>query len=295
MHTLRRNVEVNKKRVAIAIPASIISDTPHLRERTAKIGLIARAAAIFRVDQIVVFNDSTREKQKLELDLIVTLLSYMEMPQYLRKHMFKLDPKLQFVGILPPLRTPHHPVSGKARDLEPGEYREGLVLSATKEGMLVDIGVEKQALLREKQYDVGRRLTVQVVKAKDGIEVQSVNRRDVPDYWGYEVTVARQSLSEAVKEIRADLTIGTSKKGNEFAKISAKLWKSWKQAKSILVVFGSPAKGLFEIAVNEGIDIERLLDYIVNTVPTQGTETVRTEEAVFASLAVLNVELGFNA
>jgi len=45
---------MDKKKLAIAIPASVISDTPHLREKTAKIGLIGRAAAIFRVDEVVV-------------------------------------------------------------------------------------------------------------------------------------------------------------------------------------------------------------------------------------------------
>jgi hypothetical protein len=33
------------------------------------------------------------------------------------------------------------------------------------------------------------------------------------------------------------------------------------------------------------------VDFVVNTVPTQGTETVRTEEALIASLAVFNVIL----
>ena len=62
---------------------------------------------------------------------------------------------------------------------------------------------------------------------------------------------------------------------------------------SILVVFGSPTRGLFEIAADEDVCLEELLDFVVNTVPDQGSETVRTEEAVLASLAVLNVWFGF--
>ena len=49
---------MDKKKLAIAIPASTISDTPHLREKTSKIGLIGRAAAIFRVDEIIVYLDN---------------------------------------------------------------------------------------------------------------------------------------------------------------------------------------------------------------------------------------------
>jgi len=41
---------MSRKKLAIAIPTSVISDTPHLREKTSKIGLIGRAAAVFRVD-----------------------------------------------------------------------------------------------------------------------------------------------------------------------------------------------------------------------------------------------------
>ena len=134
---------MDKKKLAIAIPASVISDTPHLREKTSKIGLIGRAAAIFRVDEIIVYPDNPKANQSRDLDFIALLLSYLETPQYLRKRLFKLEPSLQFAGILPPLRTPHHPVSSKTRDLKTGEYREGLVLSQAKEGLLVDIGVDE--------------------------------------------------------------------------------------------------------------------------------------------------------
>ena len=109
---------MDKKKLSIAIPASIISDTPHLREKTAKIGLIGRAAAIFRVDEIIVYPDNPRVDQRRDLDFIAFLLNYLETPQYLRKGLFKIEPDLQFAGILPPLRTPHHPLSGKTKRFE---------------------------------------------------------------------------------------------------------------------------------------------------------------------------------
>jgi predicted SPOUT superfamily RNA methylase MTH1 len=34
------------------------------------------------------------------------------------------------------------------------------------------------------------------------------------------------------------------------------------------------------------------MDFVVNTVPNQGTATVRMEEALLASLAILNVHFG---
>src|SRR4030067_1507644 len=139
---------MDKKKLTIAVPASVISDTPHLREKTGKIGLIGRAAAIFRVDEIVVCRDNPKTAQDTDLDLIATLLRYLETPQYLRKRLFRIEPRLQFAGVLPPLRTPHHPVSGKIGGLRAGEYREGVVLSETREGLLGGGGIEQAAVVR---------------------------------------------------------------------------------------------------------------------------------------------------
>jgi predicted SPOUT superfamily RNA methylase MTH1 len=174
-----------------------------------------------------------------------------------------------------------------------GDYREGVVLSSVKEGLLVDVGVEQPALLREKDHAVGERLTLQVVKTAGRVEVQAANRVDVPEYWGYQGKVERDSLKCAVEEVGADLAVGTSRKGAEIGQVAGKMASRWKSASSILVVFGSPARGLYDIAADEGWRLEELLDFVVNTVPGQGTETVRTEESVLATLAVLNVEFGF--
>ena len=89
---------MDKTKIAIAIPASTISDTPHLREKTAKIGLIGRAAAIFRVDEIIVYPDNPRANQERDLDFIALLLNYLETPQYLRKALFKIESQLAVCG-----------------------------------------------------------------------------------------------------------------------------------------------------------------------------------------------------
>jgi predicted SPOUT superfamily RNA methylase MTH1 len=283
---------MNKKKLAIAIPASVISDTPHLREKTSKIGLIGRAAAIFRVDEIIVYPDNIKVNQGREIDLIATLLAYMETPQYLRKRLFKLEPRLQFAGILPPLRTPHHPLNKKAQNLKMGEHREGIIVSKTEESALVDIGVEHLALMRGKQFAVGKRLTLKIAKLGEQIEVQTANRDEITSYWGYAVS-AERSFSKLVKNGKFDLTVATSKFGTRFADVAEKIGERWKKANSILVSFGAPTRGLFEIARDEGVNLNDIVDFVVNTLPEQGTETVRTEEAVFASLSILNVWFGF--
>lgn len=65
------------KELSIAIPASVVSDTPHLREKTSKIGMIGRAAAIFKVNAIIIYPDDPRANQKKDMELIDRLLTYI--------------------------------------------------------------------------------------------------------------------------------------------------------------------------------------------------------------------------
>ncbi len=283
---------MDKKKISIAIPASTISDTPHLREKTAKIGLIGRAAAIFRVDEIIVYPDIPKIDQQRDMDFIALLLGYLETPQYLRKRLFKLEPDLEFVGILPPLRTPHHPLSGKTKHMQVGEYREGVVLSEIKEGLVVDIGVQQPALLRQKMVAVGDRLTLQVINIGKQIEVQAANREDIPVYWGYRVRVEKRSFGKIVAEGDFELRIATARIGDNFMGVVGKICEKWQGSGRVLVAFGAPSRGLHEIAEEEGAKLEAIVDFVVNMIPEQGTATVRTEEALLASLAILNVQFG---
>jgi predicted SPOUT superfamily RNA methylase MTH1 len=266
----------------------VVSDTPHLREKTSKVGLIGRAAAIFRVDEIVIFRDDFKNNQQRDMDLISILLTYMETPQYLRKRLFKLEPELQYAGILPPLRTPHHPLNSRMKDLRVGEFREGVSLSRTKEGALVDIGVEQPALILNEQLPVGKRVTVQISQVKDRIVAKHADRQQIPEYWGYRVTAEGQSLLKILESGNFDLTVATSKFGKHFVDVREEMSERMQKATKVLVVFGSPTRGLYDIAKNENWRLDELADFVVNTVPLQGTETVRTEEAIVASLAILN-------
>jgi predicted SPOUT superfamily RNA methylase MTH1 len=212
----------------------------------------------------------------------------LETPQYLRKSLFKIEPRLQYAGILPPLRTPHHPESGRTRDLKAGVYREGVVLSEVKDGLLVDIGAEQPAILRESQYVVGERLTLQIVNVGERIEVQAANRNEIEMYWGFSVRAETKSFKQLLAAGGFDLTIATARLGIYVNKISDKIYAKWSPAQNILVAFGAPLRGLHEIAKGEGTKLESIVDFVVNTIPGQGTATVRTEEAFLASLAIFN-------
>jgi hypothetical protein len=282
---------VQERKVAIALPASVVSDIPHLREKTSKVGLIGRAAAIFRIDQIIVYPDNPKADQTREMNLVATLLSYMETPQYLRKRLFRLEPELRYAGILPPLRTAHHPLNRMMKRLNVDEYREGVTLSKNREGTFVDVGVERPAIIQDEQLPVGKRVTVKIRRIATQIEAQTVNRNEIPDFWGFSVTKEDHPLSKILKNRDFELIIATSKYGIPFSDVASEISDRWMRAKAVLLVFGAPNMGLQEIIGCDGLDLKDLADFIVNTIPSQGTETVRTEEAIVASLAVLNTPL----
>jgi predicted SPOUT superfamily RNA methylase MTH1 len=273
--------------LAIAIPASLVFDIPHLREKTQRIGMVGRAAAIFGVDEIIVYPDSPNRDQSVETRLISVILSYMETPQYLRRRLFRLMPELEYAGILPPLRTPHHPLRNRVRDLVEGEYREGVVISQTKKGASVDVGVERPALVRGATLPINTRTTVQLSRKRRVLEGRLADRPEIRSYWGYRVTSSDITLGQLLQKRSFDLVVATSKRGSPLHQVACKLSDRWRTSQRILVAFGAPTRGLYDIIKRENLKLSDLADFAVNIFPRQKVETVRTEEAVYVSLGAL--------
>jgi predicted SPOUT superfamily RNA methylase MTH1 len=134
---------------------------------------------------------------------------------------------------------------------------------------------------------VGQRVTVKIVAVDKRVEVEQASRDEIPEYWGYSVTPEKQSFGKMVNSRCFDLTVATSKLGQPFNDVADGLAEKWKKTNKILVAFGAPAHGLHAIVEYEGLNLDKVVDFVVNTIHKQGTETVRTEEALIASLAVL--------
>jgi predicted SPOUT superfamily RNA methylase MTH1 len=60
---------------------------------------------------------------------------------------------------------------------------------------------------------------------------------------------------------------------------------SREEIRGVTLVFGNPKEGVFEIMKRMGINMEV---EAWNTIPNQGVRTVRLEEAILATLAILN-------
>jgi predicted SPOUT superfamily RNA methylase MTH1 len=212
----------------------------------------------------------------------------METPQHLRKHLVRIDPDLRFVGILPPLRTPNHPVSGNEKDLKTDEIREGVVIDSDAGTSHVDIGVGHLAEVPMKLAR-GSRCSVRIRATAPKIVAESVEENRIDIYWGFRVTLKNLPLGRLIQESnQPDLVIATSRLGEEVETMFDQLRTAIMGAPRVLLAFGSPKRGLHEILDQEGLRLDTVARFTVNFVPNQGTQTVRTEEAVHSTLAVLN-------
>jgi predicted SPOUT superfamily RNA methylase MTH1 len=107
-------------------------------------------------------------------------------------------------------------------------------------------------------------------------------------YWGYSVSFFR-SIGELLGSHRSNEIILTSINGRQIAEnhLLDSLKNKIGSVEDLLVVFGSPKKGLGKIIRSEGGDDSKY-PFIINMFPDQGTDTIRVEEAILGSLAILN-------
>jgi predicted SPOUT superfamily RNA methylase MTH1 len=258
-------------KIQIAVPSSLTVESADQKIKTYKVGQVARAAAIFRIDRVLIYRDSTFDDSKF----ISTVLRYMETPQYIRKLLFPRTEELKYIGVVPPLKTPHHV---KVEDI----VREGIVTDVGTEGAWVEIGLDCPALMRNIKVRTGQRVTVKVF-SRNPLEVE-LFRKPLKS-WGYSV-----EMVSSIKGALNGLVISTTKYGRPITSVMLKEIVQ-RGAARITVVFGSPNRGLDEILSEIGLSTQDVSDYVVNAIPDQGTETVRTEEAILATLSVLNIGL----
>ncbi|KAL5019802.1 hypothetical protein ScPMuIL_002694 [Solemya velum] len=289
--------------VSIALPGSILDNAQSPELRTYLAGQIARAAVVFNVDEIVVFDDSGSNDRKIDGHYdgigkkghanvqLARILQYLECPQYLRKSFFPQHKDLHYAGLLNPLDCPHH-----MRTEDKFCYREGVVLDkpvTSGRGSYVNIGLAKEVQI-DRQLQAGVRVTVKLdqletgKKKFKGIAVPpSAPRTCLGKYWGYSVRIASSLsavLTGCLYKGGYDLTIGTSERGVLVDDISLPKFKH------AIVVFGG-VKGLeagLEADENVSIDDPKFLfHHYVNTCPSQGSRTIRTEEAILISMSTL--------
>ncbi|RKP38911.1 putative RNA methyltransferase, partial [Dimargaris cristalligena] len=286
--------------VSIALPGSIVDNAQSAELRTYLAGQIARAAAVFNVDEIVIYDDQCQRlfesaNQQSDPHLFLSrVLQYLETPQYLRRALFPMHPDLRYARLLNPLDCPHH-----VRQDEPSPYREGVTLPQRNQVQsggpvrggsrtFVNCGLRRYVMInRSIQPNV--RVTVKMddfehleTKNPSGTVVSPRMPREKDGiYWGYQIRLANsisQVFSECPYPGGYDLKIGTSERGDSIDETTDKM----PAYRHLLVVFGGvigiePAVDADQSIRYPGEDSSKLFDLWLNTCPNQGSRTIRTE------------------
>lgn len=266
--------------VSIAIPDTALSDESLKIDKTRKISILARACAIFHIDTIFVYQDRNNNQQ--DKNLLVMILKYLETPQFLRRRLFPKMNDLKFAGVLQPLKIPSHITPTNSKKINRGDVREGIVVSI-KGKKFVDVGIN-QLISFFGVTSVGKRVTVQFKEGHPKLSVKEINKKEISDYWGYSVK-ERANLFSLVSEWKGN-TIITSRKGRTATR--KQISKYTKSDKPLLIAFGSPQKGIHEILGGKMKNIQNAKS--LNFFPNQATETIRLEEALLGTLAIINAQ-----
>ncbi|XP_057216975.1 putative methyltransferase C9orf114 homolog [Triplophysa rosa] len=294
--------------LSVALPGSVMDNAQSPELRTYLAGQIARACAVFCVDEVVIFDDQGDNTRNIEGEFrgvgkkgqacvqLARILQFLECPQYLRKSFFPKHQDLQFAGILNPLDSPHH-----MRIDEEVEFREGVVLDRpcrSGKGSFVNCGMRKEVQI-DKQLQAGLRVTVQLNK-NDNKEGKLYNGRVVAPhvprtegglYWGYSVRLASclsAVFTECPYKEGYDLTVGTSERGTNTDQVTLSPFKH------MLVVFGGLQGLEASLDADENLNVTDpsvLFDLYLNSCPGQGSRTIRTEEAILISLSELRQKI----
>ncbi|KAF5669028.1 deoxyribose-phosphate aldolase [Fusarium heterosporum] len=294
--------------ISVAIPSSILTNLATADQRMTQPARIARALAVFSVDEVVVFDDSPISTRPRNTDpnsytgdtdpchFLSHILSFLEAPPFMRKTLFPLHPNLRLTAMLPSLDMPHHP---NPKDWI--SYREGVVIAgqtSTGSGSLVEVGLDYPVEI-EAEIPPKTRITLKFPEDENQYPEPvhpAAPRTEGGYYWGYTVRKA-SSLSnvftESPYENGYDISIGTSERGVP----ASKAFPPSKRVNfnHLIIVFGGP-RGLEFAAMNDeelssmdiqGSKTKELFDHWINVLPNQGSRTIRTDEAVYIALTSL--------
>ncbi|ELY54363.1 hypothetical protein C491_19399 [Natronococcus amylolyticus DSM 10524] len=286
--------------VSVLVPSSLTREAEDKREATRKLGYVARAATVFRADRLVVFPDREGERGRFGGEFVDTVLRYATTPPYLRNEAWGMRDELEYAGILPPLRAVSQTGSESNGS---GSSRQGIVTEVGPDQRVrVNCGLQHPISLNVPpgmELEEGERVTVRIssrrpVRAK--LEDEPLPGLDVE----------RTDLQAALGREDAGVRIAASRFGAELTVGRLGTLAGRRERDGMTVVFGAPERGLPDIlgmdeeAVDalsnwDGVDgdgvepIDPGFDLWLNTVPDQGSDVVRTEEALFATLASLTL------
>jgi predicted SPOUT superfamily RNA methylase MTH1 len=172
------------------------------------------------------------------------------------------------------------------RDLSEGDVRWGVQVRPNQIDLGFDRLIDYPQIVSERDPTLFR-----VIDTSPKIMLEPIERSDVQEYWGYEASRIG-GLIDLLKQSEGTTRIGFSRKAPAFKNLEEDLTSTISSTKSVLAIFGGPERGIIELCSNEKEDVKHHVDFWVNTIEGQGTETVRLEEALLVSLGLLNSSIG---
>jgi len=274
-------------KISVAVSGSVIDNAVTPQRKAYLAGQIARAISVFNIDEVIIFSDTGRFQDSQGCGLLELLFAHLECPPYLKKFVFDIMPEYQYAGLIPPLCLPHHFTK---HDVV--KYRDGVT---TKQAGYVEVGLPTKVLC-PMQLPAGVRVTVQITNYEDSLNAKAkLNGQIVPAqqakketglYWGYEIRT-EDSIAEVMKENQYDCIIGTSDVGIPVGQIG--ILNDGIPFKNILLVFGGVdgLESCTDFAHDSNETFRARFKHYVNARPSQGTKTIRTEDAIPLTLAAL--------
>lgn len=293
------------------------------RSREAKAhvaGQIARAAAVFSIDEVVIFDDvpntitspnATAPAQRAQAsqdgqhgrgddytgdtdpaDYLNHVLTYLETPPYLRGALFPKHSNLHYLENLPEIGLPHHLLLG-----EQSLYREGVTVRSGEHGTSwIDAGTGHSIPIAD-TIPAGVRVTLRMGNKDEpaaAVAPQTPREESGLD-WGFTTRRAdclSAVFTEAPFDSGYDVSVGVSHSGSDVDAVLAAGGGGGPslQEQHILIMFGGAAGLESALAADDELrekkvtDVAALFDHWVSVVPGRGSCGVRTEEAVWIGL-----------
>jgi predicted SPOUT superfamily RNA methylase MTH1 len=271
--------------LSVAIPDSSLIDSKSLLEKSLRVAQFARALSIFRVEKVYVYHDVSSTVRPDDIRLITLLLEYLDTPQYLRKLLYPKMKLLQFAGMLPPIQSPHHKKFRRSSEIQGEEARAGVLLR-NRGTWVVDVGLDRTVPFVG-HTKISRKANFKLSFKKGQLVAEEINRKvGKNEYWGYNV-INIHALSDIAKSPSDVKFLITSRRGKPISHILPSLATNFKHIPELVLIFGSPRNDVCEIVTRRD---ENLVNssLAINMFPMQGTNTVRLEEALLGSLAIIN-------
>ncbi len=272
----------------VVIPSSNLQVYPTLREKTEFVGRIARALATYRVNNVVIVNDEGPSRRDSS-SFMGVVLSYLMVPPYLRKKLVPLTKELRFAGLLPPTNVFVHNPENRLPVIN--ELREGMVTKSWGTRARVFIGHREGCMTDSSRImRPGERVLVRIISTNP-LRCREEDPEKVPEYVGYRVYEITEvhGLPSFLARIGAGTTVLTTKNGEIISgKVAKALLKDACKTGALTLLFGNPSED-FDRLVPEQVRHSLQIRYRINFIPEQGVLSVRTDEALNAVLAVINV------